>query len=54
MRRAKTVMDFLIHYGVDESRLSFEGYGESEPIADNSTADGRAINRRVELRLVTP
>lgn len=53
MRRARTVRDFLIRYGVDESRLTFRGYGESQPIADNSTADGRATNRRVELRLVS-
>jgi outer membrane protein OmpA-like peptidoglycan-associated protein len=53
MRRAKTVMDFLIRYGVAEDRLSFRGYGESQPIADNDTAEGRATNRRVELRLVS-
>ena len=53
MRRAKTVLNYLIGYGVDQSRLTFNGYGESLPIADNSTADGRATNRRVELRLVT-
>ena len=51
-RRAKTVYDFLIMYGVDPERLSFRGYGESQPIADNATADGRATNRRVELRVV--
>ena len=51
-RRAKTVRDFLIHHGVDENRLSYKGYGELYPIADNSTAEGRATNRRVELRLV--
>jgi OOP family OmpA-OmpF porin len=53
MRRAKTVRNFLIQYGVAENRLTFKGYGEAQPIADNSTADGRATNRRVELRLVT-
>ncbi len=53
LRRAQTVRDFLISYGVDGSRLTFKGYGEAQPIADNSTADGRATNRRVELRLVT-
>ena len=52
MRRAKTVRDSLIRYGVDQGRLTFRGYGESQPIADNTTADGRATNRRVELRLV--
>jgi len=52
MRRAKTVRDYLIRYGVDENRLTFRGYGEAQPIADNSTAEGRARNRRVELRLV--
>ncbi|RZV31498.1 MAG: OmpA family protein, partial [Chromatiales bacterium] len=51
-RRAKTVYDYLIRYGVDPTRLSFRGYGESQPIADNTTADGRATNRRVELRVV--
>lgn len=52
-RRAETVHAFLIRYGVDESRLTFRGYGESQPIADNSSAAGRAVNRRVELRLVS-
>lgn len=52
MRRAKTVRNFLIRYGVEESRLTFKGYGDAQPIADNSTAEGRATNRRVELRLV--
>ena len=53
MRRAKTVRNFLIRFGVDANRLTFKGYGEAQPIADNTTADGRAANRRVELRLVT-
>ena len=51
-RRAKTVYDYLVMYGVNEDRLSFRGYGESQPIADNATADGRATNRRVELRVI--
>lgn len=51
-RRAETVHAFLIRYGVNENRLTFRGYGESQPIADNSSAEGRAMNRRVELRLV--
>jgi OOP family OmpA-OmpF porin len=50
-RRAKTVRDFLIRYGVDPSRVTYRGYGESEPIANNTTVEGRAQNRRVELRI---
>ena len=50
-RRAKTVRDYLIRYGVDPSRVTFRGYGESEPIANNTTVEGRAQNRRVELRI---
>ncbi len=52
-RRAKTVREFLIRYGVDADRLTYKGYGESMPMADNDTEDGRALNRRVELRLVS-
>ena len=51
-RRARTVMDYLISRGVDESKLSFRGYGESQPIADNATRAGKAENRRVELRIL--
>ena len=50
-RRAKTVLDHLVKFGVDPSRLTFKGYGETQPIADNSLTHGRAINRRVELRV---
>ena len=48
-RRAMAVKDYLVGKGVDGSRLSSVGYGESNPIASNDTADGRALNRRVEL-----
>lgn len=48
--RAKSVMDYLISKGVDRAMLISKGYGESEPIADNKTAAGRAKNRRVGLR----
>jgi OOP family OmpA-OmpF porin len=51
-RRAETVRDYLISRGVANDRLSARGYGESEPIADNSTAAGKAQNRRVVLRIV--
>ncbi len=49
-RRAKSVMDYFVSKGVDAGRLSAKGYGESQPVADNGSADGRAKNRRVELR----
>ena len=51
-RRAKIVFDYLFLYGVDPGRLTFRGYGETQPIADNETSEGRAINRRVELRVI--
>ena len=50
-RRAQTVHDYLANRGIDVSRMSVRGYGESEPIADNSTAAGKAQNRRVVLRI---
>jgi len=50
-RRALAVKDYLVGKGVDGSRLSSMGYGEASPIASNDTADGRALNRRVELDL---
>lgn len=48
-RRAQAVQEFLISQGVSESRLSSEGYGESRPVADNGTEEGRQLNRRVDL-----
>lgn len=48
--RARSVLAYLVSQGIDEARLEARGYGSSKPIADNSTADGRARNRRVELR----
>ncbi len=51
-RRAATVRDYLINAGAGEANLSARGYGESRPIADNATREGRARNRRVELRII--
>ena len=50
-RRALVVADYLNGQGVDGRRFSVVGFGESRPIASNDTADGRAANRRVEIRL---
>ncbi len=49
--RAGVVRDYLVQRGVAANRLTAAGYGESEPIADNSTEEGRERNRRVELRI---
>ncbi len=51
-RRAETVRDYLISRGAHPSNLTSNGYGEAAPIADNATAEGRARNRRVELRIL--
>jgi outer membrane protein len=48
-RRAKSVFDYLSSRGVDPARLSSVGKGETAPIADNATAEGRQENRRVML-----
>ena len=51
-KRANMVRNYLIEKGVDGSRLSARGYGETEPVASNNSAAGRAKNRRVELRIL--
>ncbi len=51
-RRANTVRHYLITAGVDPANLSAKEYGEARPIADNATAQGKAANRRVELRIL--
>jgi OOP family OmpA-OmpF porin len=47
--RAESAMNFLVgNFGIDRSRLSAKGYGESRPVAENTTAEGRQKNRRIE------
>jgi outer membrane protein OmpA-like peptidoglycan-associated protein len=48
-KRAQNVMEFLIEQGIQPHRLSAVGYGLTRPVADNSTAEGRQKNRRVDL-----
>lgn len=48
-RRTETVRAWLVEHGIDAARLTAVGKGESEPVADNETAAGKAANRRVEI-----
>jgi len=52
--RVETVREYLINKGVDPERLTARGYGETRPIADNATEEGRSANRRVEFILTRP
>ena len=48
-KRAKAVMDRLISMGIASNRLKYAGWGESKPIGENGTSEGKANNRRVEF-----
>ena len=52
VRRAEAVKAYLVNKGVDKARVYTEGKGESQPVADNKTKEGRAKNRRVEIEVV--
>ena len=51
-RRAKAVLDYFTSHGISASRLQAVGHGLEDPVASNATADGRALNRRVELKVL--
>jgi outer membrane protein OmpA-like peptidoglycan-associated protein len=51
--RAVSVVNYLISKGINNSRLSFKGLGETDPVADNKTEQGRTLNRRTELRVLS-
>ena len=51
-RRAQSVASYLTSRGVQPARIATRGYGESAPIATNATEEGRAANRRVEIKVV--
>ena len=50
-RRWMSGRDYLVKKGIKSGRISGQGFGESKPIADNRTAEGRAKNRRVEIKV---
>lgn len=52
--RARTCALFIAGQGIDSNRINFAGYGHTKPIADNKTAKGKALNRRVEFKLELP
>ena len=51
--RASSVVDYLVTKGVGSARLEYKGYSFNQPIADNSTPEGRAQNRRVEFKVLS-
>jgi OOP family OmpA-OmpF porin len=50
--RAEAVKKYLVKKGIDPKRIVAKGYGDSEPIATNDTPEGRAKNRRIEVRII--
>jgi outer membrane protein OmpA-like peptidoglycan-associated protein len=51
-RRATSVADYLSSHGVQAARIATRGFGETQPIETNDTEQGRAANRRVEIKVV--
>ncbi|KAA9035882.1 OmpA family protein [Ginsengibacter hankyongi] len=50
--RARSVMEYIISKGIDSSRITSHGYGETKPVATNDTDEGRQLNRRVEFKIL--
>lgn len=51
-QRAQAVANYMTSRGVNSARIRWQGFGETAPIADNATAEGRARNRRVEIKII--
>lgn len=52
-QRAQSVIDYLVSQGVERNNLLMKGYGEGTPIASNATSEGKSMNRRVEIKLLS-
>lgn len=52
-KRAASVMGYLVEKGIAAERITAVGYGESQPVADNATDEGRELNRRVEMKVLS-
>jgi outer membrane protein OmpA-like peptidoglycan-associated protein len=50
--RARAVQQYLVGKGIDIKRINFNGYGKNDPVGDNRTKAGRALNRRVEFKIL--
>ena len=50
--RAKSVYEYIVAHGIAASRLTYHGYGETQPTATNTTAEGKATNRRTEFKII--
>jgi outer membrane protein OmpA-like peptidoglycan-associated protein len=50
--RAKAVRDYIVQMGIPSNRVEWRGYGNTKPIADNNTVDGRKKNRRIEIEII--
>jgi outer membrane protein OmpA-like peptidoglycan-associated protein/tetratricopeptide (TPR) repeat protein len=51
-KRAKAVYDYLVVKGIKANQLAYKGYGEKAPFTENSSEEGRALNRRTELKII--
>lgn len=51
-KRALSVVDFLVSYGISSDRLKYKGFGNTSPIGDNVTSEGRKLNRRTEVQII--
>ena len=50
--RARSCMNYILSKGIDSTRISSKGYGETVPVATNDTDEGRQLNRRVEFKIL--